>query len=65
MTDALLTQNDRAEALSRAYVSAVAAMAGYTISAPDFDRDSIDVVIGAGGKCGRLLGHNSRRPGAW
>lgn len=49
MTDGLLTGSDREEALSRAYVQAVAASAGYVVAQMDFDRDGIDVVISAGG----------------
>lgn len=49
MTDALLTSQDQEEALSRAYVRAVAAMAGYTVTADDLDRDGIDLRIRAGG----------------
>lgn len=48
-TDALLTSNDREEALSWAYVRAVAVSVGYTVSQEDFDRDGIDVRIHAGG----------------
>lgn len=47
--DALLSATDREEAFSRAYVAALAAGAGYTTAQPDFDRDSIDVTISAGG----------------
>lgn len=47
--DALLTENDRKEALSWAYVRAVAAFAGYTISVENFDRDGIDLRVHAGG----------------
>jgi hypothetical protein len=50
MADAILTIQDRQEALSRAYVQAVAAGAGYSWSQPDIDRDSIDVTIAAGGQ---------------
>ena len=50
MTDALLTQTDREEALSRVYTRAVAAAAGYAISECDFDRDGIDLRIHAGGR---------------
>lgn len=50
VTDALLTDNDREEALSRAYVRAVAAFAGYTVSEEDFDRDGVDMRIHAGGE---------------
>jgi hypothetical protein len=49
MSDALLTTADRQEALSRADVSAIAASAGYVTSRPDLDRDSVDIVFGAGG----------------
>ena len=49
MDDAILAHNDRAEALSRAYVAVVAAGAGYTLAAQDFDRDGVDVQIRAGG----------------
>ena len=48
-SDTLLYDMDREEALSRAYVRAVAAFAGYTISEEDFDRDGIDLRIHAGG----------------
>ena len=50
MTDAVLFSNDRKEALSRAYVAAVAASVGYTISCPDFDRDGVDLQVRAGGR---------------
>lgn len=50
MTDALLTQTDREEALSRVYARAVAAAAGYATSECDFDRDGIDLSIHAGGR---------------
>jgi hypothetical protein len=50
MTDALLTIQDRQEALSRAYANVIAAGAGYSTYAPcDFDRDSIDLGFNAGG----------------
>lgn len=49
MTDAVLSQADQQEALSRAYVQAVAASTGYTTAQPDFDRDSIDLTVSAGG----------------
>ena len=47
--DALLSDNDRKEALSWAYVRAVAGFAGYTVSVENFDRDGIDLRIHAGG----------------
>ena len=49
MTDALLTPMDRAEAISRVYVRAVAARAGYVTAECDFDRDGVDLQIRAGG----------------
>ena len=48
MTNALLTDADRKDALSRAYVHAVAARAGYTTATYDFDRHGIDLRIQAG-----------------
>lgn len=54
--DALLTDNDRKEALSRAYVYAVAAFAGYTVSVEDFDRDGIDLRVHAGGRLSPAVG---------
>jgi Domain of unknown function (DUF4365) len=49
MTDALMTLADREEGLSRAYLSAIAAGAGYVTASMDFDRDGVDVQIRAGG----------------
>ena len=49
MTDALLTSEDREEALSRVYARAVAAGAGYVTADCDFDRDGVDLQIRAGG----------------
>ena len=49
MSDALLTDTDREEALSRAYAGAVAAGAGYTVATYDLDRDGIDLRVQAGG----------------
>ena len=49
MSDAILASTDREEALSRAYVAAVAASAGYTLAMQDFDRDGVDVQVRAGG----------------
>lgn len=49
MTDALLTDSDRKEALSLVYAKAVAARAGYLTSIPGPDRDSIDLRVQAGG----------------
>ena len=50
MTDALLASTDLEEALSRVYVQAVAARAGYTTADYSQDRDGIDMLIWAGGK---------------
>ena len=49
MNDALLTAQDREEALSRVYARAVAAGAGYATADCDFDRDGVDLRIHAGG----------------
>ena len=49
MTDNLLASTDREEALSRAYIQAVAAGAGYVVAGLDFDRDGVDCEIKAGG----------------
>ena len=49
MNDALLSPADRQEALSRAYVAAIAAAAGYVTAEQNFDRDGVDVQIRAGG----------------
>jgi hypothetical protein len=49
MSDGLLAAPDREEALSRAYVQAIAAGAGYVVATMDFDRDGVDVEIKAGG----------------
>jgi len=48
--DVLLRENDIKSALSIAYVQAIAAEAGYTCrGTADFDRDSCDVLVEAGG----------------
>jgi Domain of unknown function (DUF4365) len=47
--DALLSSTDREEAISRAYVAAVTAGAGYVMASMDFDRDVVDIGIRAGG----------------
>jgi hypothetical protein len=49
MTDAVMSVTDREEALSRAYVSAIAAGAGYTTAVMNLDRDGVDVQVRAGG----------------
>ena len=49
MSDAILAPGDRKEGLSKAYVQAVAAVAGYTVATQDFDRDGVDVQVRAGG----------------
>lgn len=45
----LLSGPDRKEAMSRVYVKALAARAGYLTSEPEPDRDSVDLRIHAGG----------------
>jgi hypothetical protein len=47
--DTLLSVQDREEAVSRAFIQAVAAGAGYVVSTMDFDRDGVDIEIKAGG----------------
>lgn len=54
--DALLTDNYRKEALSWAYVRAVAGFAGYTVSVENFDLDGIDLRIHAGGRLSPSIG---------
>jgi hypothetical protein len=49
MPDNLLTSTDQEEALSRVYVAAVAAGAGYLTSQPQPDRDGVDMQVCAGG----------------
>ena len=49
MSDSILASGDRKEGLSRAYVQAVAAVAGYTLAEQNFDRDGVDVQVRAGG----------------
>lgn len=49
MSDALLANADREEALSRVYLYSVAAGAGYAVATMDFDRDGVDAQIKAGG----------------
>lgn len=49
MTTRLLTVPDEKEALSRAYVQAIAARAGFATATYDFDRDGVDMRIQAGG----------------
>lgn len=49
MGDALLATTDIEEALSEAYVTAVAARAGYAAAKRNFDRDSVDLTIECGG----------------
>ena len=55
MAGILLTLPDREEALSRAYVAAVTAGAGYVTALMDFDRDGVDVQIRAGGSMNPAL----------
>lgn len=47
--ETLLSAPDRKEALSRVYVKALAARAGYSTSVPEPDRDSVDLRIQTGG----------------
>src|SRR4051812_7020426 len=54
--DALLTPNDQMEALSRVYVRAIAARAGYTVGQADLDRDSVDLFVQAGGSMRPQIG---------
>lgn len=49
MSDSILASGDRKEGLSRAYVQAVAAAAGYTLAEQNLDRDGVDVQVRAGG----------------
>ena len=49
MTDGLLTGPDRKEGLSLVYAKALAVRAGYSVSVPEPDRDSVDLRIQAGG----------------
>jgi hypothetical protein len=48
MPSPLLTDNDRKEQLSLAYLHALAAVGGYTVSIPNLDRDSSDICISSG-----------------
>ena len=50
VSDSILAPGDRKEGLSRAYVQAVAAAAGYTLTKQDFDRDGVDLQVRAGGE---------------
>lgn len=45
----LLSETDQQEALSIAYLSALAARAGFVTSRQDFDRDGVDLQIRGGG----------------
>lgn len=56
MIDSLLASTDREEALSRAYVAAVTAGAGYVTAEMNFDRDGVDLQINAGGSMRPSLG---------
>ena len=48
MTLPLLTDNDRKEQLSCAYVAAIAAYCGLSVSIPTPDRDSVDIRVSSG-----------------
>ena len=56
MTDGLLADTDREEALSLAYIHAIAAGAGYVVATMNFDRDGVDIEIKAGGAMRPTLG---------
>lgn len=45
MPQPLLSISDRKEQLSQAYVAALSASCGYTISIPNLDRDSVDIQV--------------------
>jgi hypothetical protein len=47
-----MTENDQKEEVSRAYVQAVAATAGFAVYEPSIDDDSIDMGISSGGSAG-------------
>ena len=49
MSDAVLTDSSRKEALSCVYACAIAARAGYVTATPSLDRDGVDLQIRAGG----------------
>jgi hypothetical protein len=49
-----LTENERKQQLSVAYVHAVAALAGYTCEVQTVDIDSVDLIISASGKVHEL-----------
>jgi Domain of unknown function (DUF4365) len=49
--------NQRKEQFSKAYIHAVATIAGYSVSRPDVDDDSIDLALAAKGE-----GDTARRP---
>lgn len=48
-TDGLLASTDIEDALAQVYIAALAAKAGYLIVRRDFDRDSVDITVEAGG----------------
>jgi hypothetical protein len=48
-SDSSLSPQDREEAFSRAYASAIAAGAGYMTYVPDYDRESVDLGFMAAG----------------
>lgn len=54
--DSVLSESDRKEALSLAYIHAISAGAGYTIATRNFDRDGVDLVIDAGGEMRPAIG---------
>ena len=56
VSDALLNSDGRKEALSKAYVHAVAAGAGYTTAVYDYDRNKSDILVQAGGYLSPAIG---------
>ena len=50
MTHGLLTDADQKEGLSLVYATALAVRAGYAVSVPQPDRDSVDLRVQAGGR---------------
>jgi hypothetical protein len=49
-----VTENDQKEEFSRAYIQAIAAVAGYTTSRPSIDDDSVDLTIASRGGSGTI-----------
>ena len=49
MSDEFLASTDQKEELSRIYVAAVVASAGFTLATQNYDRDGVDIQIRSGG----------------